>query len=66
MPVETFSEPLKQGAQPAAVQPKIIAIHFVATESTPSDLQMELVKLKNNEPLMKKFEKNMTSEKHGM
>ncbi|KRX51577.1 hypothetical protein T09_12155 [Trichinella sp. T9] len=23
MPVETFSEPLKQGAQPAAVQPKM-------------------------------------------
>ncbi|KRZ65055.1 General transcription factor II-I repeat domain-containing protein 2 [Trichinella papuae] len=29
--------------------------HLVATESAPLDLQMELVELKNNEPLINKF-----------
>ncbi|KRZ01000.1 General transcription factor II-I repeat domain-containing protein 2B [Trichinella zimbabwensis] len=54
--LKKFSERFKD-FEKISVALRLVAFpHLVAAESAPLDLQMELVELKNNEPLIKKFE----------
>ncbi|KRZ04076.1 hypothetical protein T11_16052 [Trichinella zimbabwensis] len=51
--LKEFSERFKD-FEKISVALRLVAFpHLVATESAPLDLQMELVELKNNEPLIK-------------